>query len=667
MGSNREREQRMFGDVTDLGTQLSADAVSEEHINQEMLPSRLQNIIQHEICDGYNHGVATTFTDFDGENMLSSVGINPVACERVPSPEQISSITVCSDGDCCADTGPFDAAPTFRGSSLQYTSESASEDYIQQHHLDRGELSFLKYGGLVENNQNVHPMGFLSLLGEKLDRTPEASDNIFPGGIPNAAGLTCENLLQSQLQMPEPQQFKQSNHQPYVHFDEAYEGQSQCYSVEQDECFNETARQKTSNLPLLPSEQPDRVPHVASKSSVLIFGPTGTSILADSRNLVLHKILISYIIFMSMPVSTGGGQTAFVNYLHLMTCNEIVCNCDQYRILVSHFDHCRYSACDICGPVRRFFVTGKLNQGSRKSKMGLSRAFDDRDHNRTSSNINDDILPPFKRLKMENFSFDNGVSHAVSSSMNQHRSPEQPSHLQQGHEVLVSDNSDAVGMDKELISPVLNSDTVPVLPKELIEEILPLSECLKMGNPASFGNGVSHAVAPSMLQHCVPEQPPHLQQWHEALVTKEDEAKPESKGELIAPAADVSGMKLDVPNIFGASLTDFFTADQLNEHITSLRLWIDQSIPKNISGNSMAHLVGENSCQLCSIDKLVFAPAPKYCSFCGAHIKHNLFYYCGPDEMGTQHCFCTSCFRSSHKGKISLNGTSNFQGKAAQG
>ncbi|XP_059643127.1 histone acetyltransferase HAC1-like isoform X2 [Cornus florida] len=82
------------------------------------------------------------------------------------------------------------------------------------------------------------------------------------------------------------------------------------------------------------------------------------------------------------------------------------------------------------------------------------------------------------------------------------------------------------------------------------------------------------------------------------------------------------------------------------------------SIMKEASENTIAHSVGEGSCQLCAMGKLVFAPAPKYCSTCGTRIKPSLFYYHGLDEKGAHHCICPSCFRASRGATISFQGVS---------
>ncbi|XP_059670555.1 histone acetyltransferase HAC1-like isoform X2 [Cornus florida] len=207
------------------------------------------------------------------------------------------------------------------------------------------------------------------------------------------------------------------------------------------------------------------------------------------------------------------------------------------------------------------------------------------------------------------------------------------------------------------------SDTNSVI----TEDVLPPSKYLKTENSDSFERGVWHAVDRTCIsdkrnavaENCHSEVPLDSHKEEEIQVrTMSDQASLETKGDLIAPAADnESTKKSEEPNILVVSFADFFTAAQIKEHISSLRLWNSQSI-KEASENTIAHSVGEGSCQLCAMGKLVFAPAPKYCSTCGARIKPSLFYYHRLDEKGAQHCFCPSCFRVSRGDTISFQGVS---------
>ncbi|PRQ53158.1 putative histone acetyltransferase chromatin regulator PHD family [Rosa chinensis] len=102
----------------------------------------------------------------------------------------------------------------------------------------------------------------------------------------------------------------------------------------------------------------------------------------------------------------------------------------------------------------------------------------------------------------------------------------------------------------------------------------------------------------------------------------------------------------------GLSLTELFTAEQIKEHLSSLRHRIDQSNLMEDRGNS------EQVCQLCAIGKRSFAPAPMYCSCCGTRIKRSVNYYRTLDEHGVRYCFCSMCYKVSRGGNISFRGIS---------
>ncbi|KAL2504800.1 Histone acetyltransferase HAC1 [Abeliophyllum distichum] len=114
---------------------------------------------------------------------------------------------------------------------------------------------------------------------------------------------------------------------------------------------------------------------------------------------------------------------------------------------------------------------------------------------------------------------------------------------------------------------------------------------------------------------------------------------------------------------FGVSLTDFFNTQQIKEHLCSLNQCIGQSIMKGSKENTSAQSLGQNTCQLCAADRLMFTSPPMYCSYCGACINCNMTYYWTHDEMGARYCFCTLCFRKSRGGKISFRGLSFSKAK----
>ncbi|KAI3794060.1 hypothetical protein L1987_36685 [Smallanthus sonchifolius] len=119
---------------------------------------------------------------------------------------------------------------------------------------------------------------------------------------------------------------------------------------------------------------------------------------------------------------------------------------------------------------------------------------------------------------------------------------------------------------------------------------------------------------------------------------------------IIVPLIDNdSQLEPEKIKIQSVSLADLFTADQIKEHMLSF------TSQKVVSENKVPS-IGPNTCQLCSMDKLVFAPAPIYCSSCDTRIKRNVGYYRSTNDFGTRHCFCMSCYRGSHGNNILMRG-----------
>ncbi|XP_027357155.1 uncharacterized protein LOC113866525 [Abrus precatorius] len=136
--------------------------------------------------------------------------------------------------------------------------------------------------------------------------------------------------------------------------------------------------------------------------------------------------------------------------------------------------------------------------------------------------------------------------------------------------------------------------------------------------------------------------------------TRFDKAGVNATKKIIDPKADQEKeTRSSNPTVDTVSLTDFFTSNQLMDHIMSLRRQFVQSRTDEESENA-AYI-----CQLCEMGQLYFALMPIYCLCCNTRIKQNANYYCSrAEESDTQHCFCTVCYRNSRGGHITFNGTS---------
>ncbi|KAL5581988.1 hypothetical protein UlMin_014430 [Ulmus minor] len=111
--------------------------------------------------------------------------------------------------------------------------------------------------------------------------------------------------------------------------------------------------------------------------------------------------------------------------------------------------------------------------------------------------------------------------------------------------------------------------------------------------------------------------------------------------------------------LIGISMADFFTKEQIKEHIMSFGQSVDQSMLAD-KGNR------EEICQLCGLDKITLASEPIYCSGCFARIKKKANYYCTTDQ-DTSDFLCVSCHKKGFKaGKLWLNNICFYKEKLSR-
>ncbi|KAL2522940.1 histone acetyltransferase HAC12-like [Forsythia ovata] len=678
------------------------------------------------------HGVVSTLVACDVKNMFSSVDRKKISGEVAPSPEQILSITACSDGDCHSDKEHLEGGQAFSFSSLQ-GSESTSGNYILQQHINQDESNLMKYRELVENNLNVYHTNTSSLLGKKskLDkynawipeqvplRTPEDANDL-SDMIVSKPESSHEELFQFEVPMRELKQSHQQPYPPFAHFDKSSETLTNGCAVEFKECYTQTAGKRPMILPQLLVDR--------SCTDQREFWDVQPAKPIDSI-LSLHNILVSYITYKSTPVNAESRQD-FVEYMHLTVCSDQRCACDKYRVLISHFDTCHYTGCSICGPVHELGPVDKIYSGSGKGKRDLLRDLHSIDSDSIDSYIIEDLQPSPKRLRMENVVASDGrPMGAVALPLKQ---PCATKRYPQRFGIPVHNNEDAMEVNKELLSfredtiqtgvtrnyiadsnggcangsfrrteghlklgqpseaPIYDKDSAemnkevfrsPVnfrmrgndapdnkmldndYASSLPEELIMACKQREM-DFASTGNVNSVVINPQSLDS---ESLPALSE--EQIIGREgEEIKLMSKAGHVRLGvkcdSDESavhyqpGIELKDSKGLGVSLTDFFTEEQIKEHLHSFNQCISQNVMKGFTENTDAHSLGENTCQLCAVDRLVFTPSPIYCSSCGARIKRKLNYYWTEDEMGAGYCFCALCFRESRGGNISFRGMS---------
>ncbi|KAK1438956.1 hypothetical protein QVD17_04769 [Tagetes erecta] len=146
----------------------------------------------------------------------------------------------------------------------------------------------------------------------------------------------------------------------------------------------------------------------------------------------------------------------------------------------------------------------------------------------------------------------------------------------------------------------------------------------------------SDVIKKLLNKNYMPDELPHLEQWS---YNSEEASAHEHNGS--------GSTNIKQPS---ASLADSLTSSQIREHLSSLI-----KHKKETSDNTSK--VGENTCQLCLMDKLLLTPATIYCSSCDMLIKRNVGYYRSNDEdTSTQHRVCMPCFKGCRGATISSRG-----------
>lgn len=519
---------------------------------------------------------------FGDKSFDISNGKVQVSSEIVPSPEQISSITCCSDGDAYSDSGFVDGGPFFHDSNMRLASKKSRQNYVQQPHFIEGNMNLTNRGSISDINNTTFP-SFVCKSSElpSLDShillkyslgMPRDLD-ISPSAYMNIPKTPCEVFFKSQLKMAGS---RENNF-----FDNIQD--SDYFSLEDSNAFD---------------------PTISSQISSILFGAKDASKLVYLNEKTLHEDLISYRNFKKLH--NDGNEFSFMQYMHTSVCSEWTCHCSRF-VLVAHFENCHLLECNICEPVRRLFDKGRIQENK----------FLDRKLNFSGNIPVHDGPPSGKRFKIDSF-----APFEAPSIVNQVCVPKTPffpvldtsSFQNSSHQVSTGDDVALRGENK------------------VIESIRPSDSC--------------HMSLPSG-EIFVDEQ----ENEGEGRV-KYDQAEVDLQSDVALVEAD-AGIEGSKPKLMGVSLIDFLSEKEVKEHLSSLSSSVGQELEEKLAAS-----IGENTCQLCYMEKLLFAVAPVYCSCCGALIKPPLLYYSAIDEMGTRHSFCSLCFKASRGGEISFYGIS---------
>ncbi|CAH8381259.1 unnamed protein product [Eruca vesicaria subsp. sativa] len=334
---------------------------------------------------------------------------------------------------------------------------------------------------------------------------------------------------------------------------------------------------------------------------------------------------------------------------HMDSCVKPRCLYSRCRItksLIIHFKNCKDRLCALCVPVKKTYHQQQVNARLQarlhnESSAAIAVNKDVVSHDSVCATAGavssvpgcadtlDNLQGSSKRLKVEP-SIQPVVSETESCKSSTVSKTE--TELSQDAERKDQGHSDA--------HAVLKSENVEV--KEDISDI---------SVQAGFGiKEIKHEAFENDPKRTPVSEPGQHDQSDASPKQESIKMEQETKKEVLVESADVGASKSGNPKIKGVSLTEFFTPEQVREHIRGLRQWIEQN-------KGMENSMSDNSCQLCGVERLTFEPPPIYCTPCGARIKRNaLFYTVVAREH--RHYFCIPCYNGSRGDTILAEGTS---------
>ncbi|GMH04295.1 hypothetical protein Nepgr_006134 [Nepenthes gracilis] len=697
--SSGNYEQQIAELAADLENHLFTDAVcKEDYLNRESFYDRLQNLIQkkwlhskfaqQEVfhCPSSFLPIATDalapsanlLDPFPDNAMAIGTGCNVVGPDDVNQPQVFADVSLNSlsgsqtkynkhgvaasslGGQCAfgqTSTAheqvmsdnytpkevfsyfkPVDSGRTFSQSISLYDSETSFESNHGSQHIADGT-------GLIMSTRKNCPLIDVPSLG--WEKSKLETVGVSDGEFLNISSTTGKvPMVESQQLLPNLQFVK-----PFV------EGES---------CSQFSLKHKDSRA-IHPDASGNFPLHSVSN------GSGQCSVLNNLSQNLVKEILCCYIRYNSCPSPVGKNLVSFLEYVHSKKCTGFKCRCEQYNSLLYHFDNCHSSDCDICSPALKLHLMDKA--GSEIFRSGNIWMSYGRNHSwRGTSCAAKDYPTPAKRRKADTSS-KNGLSCGFSPLIDHSLSPDGPLNLQQLSGSPVSSFSEATELKMEAVSVhTWNSASSKETRKMTINNPLrfhsedmynpseePSVDYKQMEMETASNKEVKDKFTENfgtMSLECssILSEEQHIAETEGLNIrTKSGEIDPDITREFMEPlSASGPEMKSEKQNVKGVSLTEFFTAEEVKQHLWSLR----QSASEEVFGNITSHSSNVNTCQLCALDKLAFQSMPIYCSACSARIKSHVTYYSMLDDSGAQLCFCSSCCKKSRGGNITFFGLS---------
>ncbi|KAF8689726.1 hypothetical protein HU200_041676 [Digitaria exilis] len=355
---------------------------------------------------------------------------------------------------------------------------------------------------------------------------------------------------------------------------------------------------------------------------------------ATQKQLQAHRMMIMFIHarFCSGPLGSCKSQAcarAQEILKHSNDCQISDClydHCKQSKEAVYHYSNCVNNHCHICGKANESL--GRYCDKTNKWNT-IERSINGEHGNRLGVNLVAAETPISKHLRLP--PVPPNVSDSADSSALQACSG---FWSRQAH-------SKHLGQDKMIF---------PKQEQDIEIDIWQPVEIVRFGTLDKTGETQSHVISGVNGLGC------HVEKEN-CLSNKDTDGSVLNIMNNGKVSKDAMISKIDKTKRKGISLLESFTAEQIYEHIQSLRQWVGQSKAKAEKYQAMGHSENLNSCQLCKVEKLFFEPPPKYCSPCGVRIKRNAPYYSATITERGPYSFCSHCYNESRSDSILVDNT----------
>ncbi|CAL1390742.1 unnamed protein product [Linum trigynum] len=634
----------------------------EDYMNLDTLAKRLQIVI-HDAAKSPERNLNnvsktydTTIMDFPGVFGVVRGEVGRIAGGMVPSPEMNSTVTSCSSANGFSETGVFGSeSGIFEGDNICNFEHGTSEVNSQMQHVASGEMDLVNFTCVTRNP--IAP-ALPSALGNgsqtSVENLPlwgsEVSDG-YPGLISLDPALL--RSLQTGSHM-----FQEYHNQPH---DSSGDSRRSTLGEEfnsfpiRHELFSSMSGLVLGTDSKLPSEQPHSSDFSSNCSEVSdeVFRLADSS--ATFQMSMERKVLFAYANYKESAFSMGDCLPSFLQYLHGILCKNFSCMCASFIQILSHFDFCGSLNCNICGPVRDHSCANRYQQNYETS-------------GRPGSLLLENSLHPLKRLKMEHGSARVPSGARIPSAEALPGDPDEVPPMQKFPNSLLCTDPGLMEVNIELPANVV--DVTQGSRKNADVSLGRNCHINQMDSGYLTAGDKSVRVASGNVSDVTEfmKNDVDISKLDSSLAKGCDIGEPttqimsvdgpdQSNFENRPDAADIQeGVKGQSLKIRGVSLVDFFTAQEIKKHISSLQQRVSKKTSNEEEQNSIAHIIqsssdratcstNDNTCQLCLLDKLLLAPVTIYCSCCAGRIKHGITYYTLEEET-IRHCFCNACHKS---------------------